>query len=286
MTEPTTCTAIQEMFSARQGNELAPAAVSRFEQHLAGCPACAKEWAYFQESQRWLAALPAAPVPANFLPGIHAKLARPSGFTAWLAALHHRRPTLAISSLAALAMLLLFLSPARHLTPTPSEQLAENIMAPATSRPALPPPSSPAPQLALEEPIRPIVPVAQNSFALFTADRAVQDLTSYRLTRTPTAMPQTYADTVPVRPDLSFTVHAASRESQALLYDRLLTQTHWRVAPAPRSGMLFLFMDAGDLPLLRHSLAPHRVTVADPDALERLAATNGMLAVALHLQGE
>lgn len=105
------CSDIQVMFSAYSESELDATQTARLVEHLARCPECAREWHYFSESRRLLKAVPLEPVPADFLPGIHQKLAgRPSPALAWLQGLL-KHPLLSLSSLAAVGLLLITLSP-------------------------------------------------------------------------------------------------------------------------------------------------------------------------------
>jgi len=271
MTDLTSCSSIQNMFSSYLENELDAAATARLKEHLAICPTCHNEWQLFEESLRWLKALQPEPVPAGFLPGIHDKLSRSRSPMAWLRGLF-TPPTLAISSLTALGALLLFLAMPHNPT-TPVRGTSGDL---ASTRPTGSTPRFPTPEVRLQT-----LPV-MNYAAQFAAHRPGQTITT--LVSTP--MPRTAAESLAVRPDLSITVHTTSEESQALLYDRLLTQNRWRVAPAPRSGMILVFLDASELPTLRHALAPHQVTLTTPAGLPQVTAPQGLLTVALHLQAE
>ncbi|MDH5298947.1 MAG: zf-HC2 domain-containing protein [Desulfobulbaceae bacterium] len=263
------CHAIQEMFSALVDHELDADASAQIKAHLAACPHCALEWHSFSESCRLLKGVAMQPVPADFLPGIHGKLAGPRPLLPrFLEIFSH--PSLPLSSLATAGALIIAvtlfhsaLSPSGHTDATPERQTAEYAMTPMVT-------------VGMEENTRQAME-AMNSLRPSPVSFSVAP---------PSTLPgDTVIDMVPIGPDLTILVHASTRESQAHLYRRLLSQNHWRIHPT-RHGTLIVFLDAEDLPSLRHALVPHRVAVEMVPSRANDLPASGPMTVALRLQAD
>lgn len=72
------CRQCQELFTSHLDGDLGDDRRGGFIAHLAACPNCAADLQLFQQAVSSLHAIPENSPPANFLPGIHAKLAQPS----------------------------------------------------------------------------------------------------------------------------------------------------------------------------------------------------------------
>lgn len=75
------CTEHQARFTPYLDRELAAPERQRLETHLAACPQCAGEWRLFTQTLGQVASLRHSPPPPDLLPGIHAKLHRPTFWT-------------------------------------------------------------------------------------------------------------------------------------------------------------------------------------------------------------
>ncbi|MDH3392599.1 MAG: zf-HC2 domain-containing protein [Desulfobulbaceae bacterium] len=259
MTDSMNCTSAQEMFSALADGELDAADVVRIESHIATCSHCAQEWHLFRESLAWLHEVQPVHAPSDLLVGIHAKLAHKNPITTWLRDLFGS-PLSALSSMAIITLALFFWVANDTPTQTPQGTMAD---AGAFSQ-NRPPATMPTRLPARQRQVTPTFNLASDSWSNNLSS------TTARLSAIPG-----------LTPDYSITVHAPSPETQDLLYQRILSQNHWRVHPA-RNGTLLIYLDEQDLSHLQHTLGPHRLTMTPQPSLNK---RNGALrAVSLRVE--
>ena len=261
MTDSMNCTSAQEMFSALTDGELAAVDVVRIEGHLASCRHCAQEWHLFRESLVWLHDVRPVPAPSDLLVGIHAKLAHQNPVITWLRDLFGS-PLSALSSLAIIGIALFFWVTNDTATQTPQGSMADAGSFSQSRSSATMPARLPTRRLQT----MPTLNLASDNWSNNLST------TPYRLSALPT-----------LSPDYSITVHAPSRETQNLLYQRILSQNHWRVQPA-RNGTLLIYLDEQDLSHLRHTLGPHRLTMTPHPSLA--AKTGALRAVNLRIRSQ
>lgn len=238
MTDSMNCTSAQDMFSALADGELDAVDVVRLESHLATCRGCEQEWRLFRESLAWLHEVRPVPAPSDLLVGIHAKLSRENPFITWLRDLFGS-PLSALSSLAIIGIALFLWIGNDPATQAPASRMADT--GSFTQ-------SSPLPIVPTRLPSRQLQTIPTRTVAANTWPSSLSSHSS-RLSAVPG-----------FNPDYFITVRAPSPETRNLLYQRILSQNHWRVLPA-RNGTLLIYLEQQDLPHLQHTLAPHRLTL-------------------------
>ncbi len=242
------CTSAQDMFSDLADDELAAVDVVRIEEHLATCRQCAQEWGYFKKSLAWLQEVQPVAPPADFLIGINAKLDREFPITTWLRDLFGS-PLRTLSSLTVVGLALFFLIANDNANPPPLGHMADTG-------------SFTHSQSATNQPTRLLsrqlktIPAISHTSATWSNNVQANP---YRLAPLPT-----------FTPDIAITVHAPSAETRNLLYQRLVSQKHWRVHPV-RNGTLLIYLNEREIPHLRHTLAPHRLTMTPKTSLRAQA---------------
>ena len=237
------CTTHQSRFTAYLDRELPPLERDRLEAHLAACPACAREWRLFTLTLDQVAALRHDQPPSDLLPGIRARLARPTLWQRLRDLVRH--PDFSLSLPAATATVVAAMAVGLFLKMGLQPQL-----------PHQPAPSVPGP-VAAHRP----APIAVADSGL--AAMSHQDGAFFSHARA--AHPPMAPELAPLHPDIFITVRATSPHDLTLLHDAL-AERQLAARPTGPHGLV-LHLDPLDLPLLREALGDREAVVFPPESV-------------------
>lgn len=233
------CSDHQAQFTPYLDQELAAAERQRLEAHLASCPHCAAEWRLFTLAVGRVAALRQSSPPPDLLPGIHAKLHRPTLWTRLRDLIHQYDFSMSLPMAAATVVLAmgigLFLK--MHLQPMePPKQTTQ--LATRRAAPLIIPDSR-------------LTAVTSAPASSFPEARA--------------AHPPTTPELDTLHPDIFITVRAETPRDLLLLRQSLEERQFIPDLVSQYGLMLRLHPD--DLPLLREALGDRQAVVFPPESV-------------------
>lgn len=247
------CSRVTSLFSDHLDEELAPAEQAVFNEHLAGCSGCRRQWELFRATVRRVQALEPLAPPLGILSGVQARLAAGPALS-WHGRLlaRWRRFDFSVSlptavATVALAMIMAMLA---------REEVFFQYRGPAAQ-----PAAVAAKPLPPAETFR--LPLPETTLAINGRERSER---SYQLFDTIPTHPPAIRVPVLERPDVLMVLHAAPPEMLPHLFRETAAYQTWRV-DYPERGLLLVELPPADLAALREMLAPYPVAVAPVAAL-------------------